>query len=173
MRKAKKYLILTLPLLFSGCSLSLQSAKNLFNSSNNTNNISIEKEYEPQDNEIAKALLSQYSEWKGVKYRYGGNSKNGIDCSAFIQRTFQTKLNVKIPRTTYYQSRVGKKVSKKEAKVGDLVFFKTGKNSRHVGIYLDDGRFIHVSRKKGVIISTLDNVYFKKHFWKIQRVLED
>lgn len=124
-------------------------------------------------NPISEVLMTQYKEWKGVKYKYGGNSKKGIDCSAFIQKTFQTKLNTQIPRTTWYQSKVGKKVSKKEAKTGDLVFFKTGRKSRHVGIYLEDGKFLHVSQKKGVIISTLENVYFKKHFWKVQRVLKD
>ncbi len=158
----KKYLFLFLiPLFFTACSFSTNSLSNP-----NMENIQ-------SDNELTNLLLNHYNEWKGVKYKYGGNSKKGIDCSAFIQKTYITKLNVEIPRTTYYQSRVGKSVAKINVKAGDLVFFKTGKNSRHVGIYLDDGKFMHVSKKKGVIISSLDNIYFKKHFWKIQRVLEE
>ncbi|AXH13919.1 NlpC/P60 family protein [Malaciobacter mytili] len=158
----KKYLFLFLiPLFFTACSYTTNPLVNP-----NIENIQ-------SDDELTNLLLNHYYEWKGVKYKYGGNSKKGIDCSAFIQKTYITKLNVKIPRTTYYQSRVGKSVAKINAKAGDLVFFKTGKNSRHVGIYLDDGKFMHVSKKKGVIISSLDNIYFKKHFWKIQRVLEE
>lgn len=160
-----KSTIIILPILFSGCSLSLNSLSSNFKPKRDlTKGI--------EDNHITRILLSQYREWKGVEYKYGGNSKNGIDCSAFTQRTI-FKLHKKLPRTTYYQSRIGKKVKKHDAKAGDLIFFKTGRKSRHVGIYLDKGRFLHVSTSKGVIISTLDNIYFKKHFWKIKRVLED
>ncbi|WP_164968165.1 NlpC/P60 family protein [Arcobacter sp. CECT 8986] len=162
-----KSTIVILPILFSGCSMSMNSLTSGFSKPKKDLTKGIE------DNHITRVLLSQYREWKGVEYKYGGNSKDGIDCSAFIQRTFYTKLHKKLPRTTYYQSRLGKAVKKKDAKAGDLVFFKTGRKSRHVGIYLDDGKFLHVSTSKGVIISTLDNVYFKRHFWKIKRVLED
>lgn len=157
--------ILFFLLFFTGCS---------FNQENIQSKKRIDKPLSLQPtNHISKVLMSQYKEWKGVRYKYGGNSKKGIDCSAFIQKTFKSKLNIQIPRTTWYQSKVGKKVAKNQAKTGDLVFFKTGRKSRHVGIYLEDGKFLHVSQKKGVIISTLENVYFKKHFWKVQRVLED
>ena len=152
--------------LFTGCSFSTQGSMTI------QKDVKKPLTIEPT-NELSHVFMSQYEEWKGVKYKYGGNSKRGIDCSAFIQKTFKTKLNIQIPRTTWYQSKVGKQVSKKEAKTGDLVFFKTGKKSRHVGIYLEDGKFLHVSQKKGVIISTLENVYFKKHFWKVQRIIED
>ena len=112
-----------------------------------------------------------YSEWKGVKYKYGGNSKNGIDCSAFIQKAYKDKLNIKIPRTTLLQSKIGKQINKSQLELGDLVFFRTGKNSRHVGIYMQNGNFMHASTSKGVIISKLSNIYFNKHYWKAQRVI--
>jgi len=117
------------------------------------------------------ALYDFYYEWKGVKYKFGGNSKTGIDCSAFIQRAYKEKLNIKIPRTTLLQSKIGKQVSKSNLEFGDLVFFKTGKNSRHVGIYMQNGKFMHASTSKGVIISKLSNVYFNKHYWKAQRII--
>lgn len=122
-------------------------------------------------NNLYKALHLQYKNWKGVKYKFGGNTKKGIDCSAFVQKTFKDKLNIKIPRTTKLQSKTGYEVSKQNIKLGDLVFFKTGYNSRHVGIYLGKGKFLHASTKRGVTISRLNNPYYLKHFWKIKRVL--
>ena len=120
---------------------------------------------------INKSLNAFYKEWEGVKYKYGGNSKKGIDCSAFIQKAYKQTLDIKIPRTTILQSKVGKKVSKSQLQYGDLVFFKTGRNSRHVGIYIEDGKFMHASSSKGVTISKLENIYFNKHYWKSTRII--
>lgn len=120
---------------------------------------------------INKDFSNFYKEWKGVKYKFGGNSRNGIDCSAFIQKAYKKTLNIKIPRTTLLQSKIGKNIKKSQLRRGDLVFFKTGKNSRHVGIYLDNGEFMHASSKRGVTISKLDNIYFNKHYWKSQRII--
>lgn len=124
-----------------------------------------------KERSIDKNFSRFYKEWKGVKYKFGGNSKKGIDCSAFIQKAYKKTLNINIPRTTLQQSKKGKNIRKSQLKLGDLVFFKTGKNSRHVGIYIEDGKFMHASSKKGVTISRLDNVYFNKHYWKSQRII--
>lgn len=121
--------------------------------------------------QLYDALNFQYQTWKGVKYKYGGNSKNGIDCSAFVQKAFMEGLNIKLPRTTTLQLRVGKDVQREDLKMGDLVFFKTGFKTKHVGIYLEKGKFLHASTKRGVTISRLDNIYYSKHFWKIKRVI--
>ena len=116
-------------------------------------------------------LFDFYSEWEGVGYKLGGDSKNGIDCSGFIQKAFKEKFNLTMPRTTTLQSEVGKEIDKNELRSGDLVFFKTGEIN-HVGIYLEDGMFIHASTKIGVTISELDNSYFSKSYWKAQRVID-
>ncbi len=116
-------------------------------------------------------LFDFYSEWEGVEYQLGGDSKNGIDCSGFIQKAFKEKFDLTMPRTTTLQSEVGKEIDKNELKSGDLVFFKTGEIN-HVGIYLEDGMFIHASTKIGVTISELDNSYFSKSYWKAQRVID-
>lgn len=122
---------------------------------------------------ISEALLNHYKSWEGVEYKYGGNNKNGIDCSFFVKDSFTT-LNKKLPRTTLYQSKSGIAISKKELQTGDLVFFITSKKgTRHVGIYLDDGDFMHVSTSRGVMISNLENPYWKRHYWKSRRVLID
>jgi len=131
----------------------------------------IEEKVIKQDT-LDKKLYSFYNEWQGVKYKFGGNSKSGIDCSALIQKAFKDKLDLVVPRTTLLQSKLGFEIDKSQLNTGDLVFFKTGKNSRHVGIYLEDGKFIHASTKRGVSISSLDNVYFKRHYWKSQRIID-
>lgn len=116
-------------------------------------------------------LFDFYSEWEGVGYKLGGDSKNGIDCSGFIQKAFKEKFGLTMPRTTLEQAVIGKEITKDQLKSGDLVFFKTGDIS-HVGVYLEDGMFIHASTKIGVTISELDNSYFSKSYWKAQRVID-
>lgn len=165
----KKYLlnifILLSLFLFTACSnrsITLPT-KNLASYYNN-------KEF--KNINITQALLNHYKQWYGVKYKYGGNSKKGIDCSYFVQDAIQTSFNKKIPRTTFYQSKYGYEINKNQLQSGDLVFFITSKKGgRHVGIYLGYGDFMHVSTSKGVKISSLSNPYWKKHYWKSQRIL--
>ena len=150
----------------TGCSLTQVNLptykKNIFTYKN-------DKTYE--DINISEALLSHYKSWEGVKYKYGGNNKNGIDCSFFVKDSFTT-LNKELPRTTLYQAKSGIEISKKELQTGDLVFFITSKKgTRHVGIYLNDGDFMHVSTSRGVMISSLENPYWRTHYWKSRRVL--
>lgn len=119
---------------------------------------------------VKQALLNQYKEWKGVRYRLGGQSKHGIDCSGFIQNTFRNKFNITLPRDTSKQAHIGKYIKKRHLRMGDLVFFKTGRRVRHVGVYLDKHTFLHASTRKGVIISNINDVYWSKHYWKAQRI---
>lgn len=119
------------------------------------------------------ALLSeQQREWAGTKYRLGGTTKSGVDCSGFTQATFRDRFNIKIPRITVDQAKVGKKVSLSQIQTGDLVFFKTGRgpNGHHVGIYVKDNQFLHASTKGGVIYSSLDSPYWKRVFWQVRRL---
>ena len=124
------------------------------------------------DEIIRNSLMEFYSEWKGVKYKFGGNSKRGIDCSAFTQRIFKEKFNIKIPRSTRTQVKVGEKINKSELKLGDLVFFKTGKTDRHVGVYMGDGNFMHASIK-GVKFTKLNKAFYKKAYWTSRRIIKD
>ena len=117
------------------------------------------------------ALMDFYNEWKDVRYRLGGNSKKGIDCSAFTQRIFKEKFDMNIPRTTRTQVKVGKKIKKSELEMGDLVFFKTGRTDRHVGIYMGDGSFMHASIK-GVKFTKLDKPYYKRKYWTSRRIFD-
>ncbi|PSV62994.1 hypothetical protein C9J48_05730 [Photobacterium profundum] len=111
-----------------------------------------------------------YDVWKGTPYRLGGNSKRGIDCSAFVQVGYSSVYEKMLPRTTSEQVKLGHYVAVANAKEGDLVFFKTGYTTRHVGIYLGDSEFLHASTSRGVMISRLDNPYWSRKFWQIRRI---
>ncbi|MBP7742145.1 MAG: C40 family peptidase [Aliarcobacter sp.] len=148
----------------SNKNLKTQNNSKTFDSYSNSNNIT-------SKNTLNEELYDFYTQWEGVKYKLGGESKSGIDCSAFIKKAFEEKLNLEMPRTTTLQSQVGKEINKNELEVGDLVFFRTGR-SRHVGIYIEDGNFMHASTSNGVTISNLDNSYFNKNYWKAQRIID-
>lgn len=126
------------------------------------------------DRQIRAALVHQHKNWRGVKYRMGGTNRNGVDCSGFIYRTFQDRLGNKVPRSTELQSLMGHEIARNELKAGDLVFFKTGSifKSRHVGIYMGRGEFLHASTSKGVIRSRLNNPYWKDAFWQARRIIK-
>lgn len=115
-------------------------------------------------------LMAHYREWRGVPYRLGGQSKRGIDCSAFVQLAYRQRFGLNLPRTTARQATMGRQVKRKHLKTGDLVFFKTGLRVRHVGIYLGQQRFLHASTSRGVMISRLGQRYWARHFWKAVRL---
>lgn len=118
----------------------------------------------------SKALYQFYSNWKGTPYRLGGMSKSAIDCSGLTVLAFRDVFGLSLPRTVSEQAAQGKKVAKYSLQPGDLVFFKTGFLQRHVGIYVDNNRFLHASSSKGVVISQLDEPYWKNRYWKSTRV---
>ena len=123
------------------------------------------------DSDKVKQILNQqYKDWRHVQHSMGGTSKNGIDCSGLVYQTYKTKFGVDIPRTTEYQSKVGRVIHQRQLRPGDLVFFKTGIFKRHVGMYIDDGEFLHVSSSKGVMISNLEDPYWNSAYWKAQRI---
>ena len=127
-----------------------------------------------EDSPVLPLLRAQAERWRGVPYRLGGSSESGVDCSAFVQITFRSKLGVDLPRTTEELAREGERVSRSELQAGDLVFFKTGFRQRHVGIYMGGKRFLHASTSRGVMTSSLNNVYWKERYWKARRIeLED
>jgi cell wall-associated NlpC family hydrolase len=126
----------------------------------------------PGAEQVLRSILETHlADWRGVPHRLGGASRKGIDCSAFVQMTFREKFGVTLPRTTREQALVGSKVRRAALAGGDLVFFRIGPNQRHVGIYLGDDRFMHVSYSQGVMQSSLSESYWRLHFWQARRVL--
>lgn len=123
------------------------------------------------DPEAARAaLLEQYLDWAGVPYRMGGSSREGLDCSGFIQLTYLQRFGVELPRDTSAQRGVGSKVAPSRLRPGDLVFFDTGPAERHVGIYVGKRQFLHVSSSTGVMLSRLDDGYWGTRFRDAIRV---
>jgi len=131
--------------------------------------VSLPSKTSTADTEIVTLLYDQYNDWRGVRYREGGLSKNGVDCSGYVYLTFKQRLNRTIPRSTELLARSGTKVSPRQIQPGDLVFFNTGWKKNHVGIYLRNGKFMHASSSRGVMISEIQNPYWSDAFWMARR----
>lgn len=125
----------------------------------------------PSDTPRSQLLASHFEDWRGVRHRYGGLSKRGIDCSGFVQVTYASVFDINLPRSTKDQAKLGKGITPYRLAVGDLVFFKIGWRQRHVGIYIGNNQFIHASSKRGVAKSSLASPYWSKRFWKARRPL--
>ncbi len=129
-----------------------------------------EEDYAPDD-KTEQYLWKGVKGWQGVPYKWGGESRKGVDCSGFTKTVYRKLFNIRLPRSSAEQSTVGKAVKKKHLRAGDLVFFRYEKNSNHVGIYLGKRKFIHASSKKGVMVSHLDKPYWKRIYRTSRRVL--
>jgi cell wall-associated NlpC family hydrolase len=120
-------------------------------------------------------LLLFIEQWYGAPYHYGGINKDGIDCSAFVSLLLSNVYNVnQLPRSSADQFKATRRISKKDLKEGDLVFFHTlGKGNRvtHVGVFLYNNRFVHASIA-GVQISDLGEGYYMHHYVGAGRVVE-
>lgn len=120
-------------------------------------------------------ILMEIIKYINTPYKYGGNSQDGIDCSAFTQNVFSSGLDVVLFRSAREQFTQGYSIRNKEdLTFGDLVFFNTRRAVRpgHVGIYIGDKLFAHASSSKGVIVSSLDHKYYSKKYMGGRRINE-
>lgn len=115
-----------------------------------------------------KALDQVYDEWVGTRYRMGGTTKRGIDCSAFMQTAFLDAYGMELPRSTSEQRYLGRQIQKHELRKGDLVFFR---RNNHVGVYIGNNQFMHASSSQGVTISSLDEDYWARTYTQSRRVM--
>lgn len=122
-------------------------------------------------NPVQSRLQDSYNQWKGTPYRIGGMTQSGVDCSAFVLIVMRDQFGVRLPRTTEEQLRFGKRVRKNRMQTGDLVFFQTGRKVLHVGIMVDNVRFMHASTSQGVMVSSLNEDYWKRRYIRSNRVL--
>ncbi|CNI22834.1 putative outer membrane lipoprotein [Yersinia massiliensis] len=122
------------------------------------------------DTEKLKKILTHYDKWEGVSYKLGGNSRKGIDCSAYMQRIFEDEFAHSLPRNAREQAKQGAKIKKDSLQTGDLVFFKTSRRTNHVGVYIGEGKFVHASSSLGVTISNLDSKYWGSRYEQARRI---
>lgn len=162
---------------FGGFANALKYAKNKTNFQD-ANGVSISKYYKAGIVKLSKKEQQEIErltkKYLGGKYLWGGTNPNGFDCSGYVQFIYRKK-GIYLPRTAYAQSKVGKTVSIKNLQKGDLLFFLTDKTRgipvTHVGVYLENGKFIHAaSKKQGIIISCLAD--YKSRFVIAKRVLK-
>lgn len=107
----------------------------------------------------------------GTKYRTGGTTTNGFDCSGFTMYVFK-HLGINLPHQSGSQFSMGTSVSKGDLRAGDLVFFNTsGSGVSHVGIYVGDGKFAHASTSRGVVVSSLSESYYVNRYVGAKRVM--
>ena len=114
-------------------------------------------------------LVSLVDEWMGTRYRLGGTTKTGIDCSAFMQVLFAGIYGIALPRTAREQYNNSQRISRTELKEGDLIFFNTTGGVSHVGMYLQNNKFVHAS-SSGVTISDIFDEYWVRRFVGVGRV---
>jgi lipoprotein Spr len=113
-------------------------------------------------------LYSGIDQWLGTRYRLGGCTKDGIDCSALVQILYVTNFGINLPRTAREQYDATKRISRTDLKEGDLVFFNTQGGVSHVGVYLQNNKFVHAS-SGGVTISDLFEPYWERRFIGVGR----
>ncbi len=132
-----------------------------------------EKLHIPFDSSYNTEILLTGCEWVGVPYQYGMCSKNGTDCSGFAQYLYKRVYNIELVHSSAGIYQQCKPVTKSALQHGDLLFFKIYKNRiSHVGVYLGQGYFIHASVQKGVIISHMDEDYYRRRFYSGGRMSE-
>lgn len=154
---------------------SCKSKKNHSSKKKQTHTVKVNTITKPS--EEAKTIVKFAKTFDGTRYKYGGTTKRGMDCSGLIYTSFK-EHNVNLPRTTAGLQGTGSWIDLKEVNVGDLVFFATKKNSRkvnHVGIVTNvrpgNVNFIHASSSRGVIVSSLAEKYWYFAFVQARRVL--
>ncbi len=117
-------------------------------------------------NELQRPELYGFIDnWMGVPHRTGGTDQRGLDCSAFVGLVMRTVYDKDVPRASRDMAEHVKRKYERQLREGDLVFFSFGRRTiDHVGIYLHNNKFVHVSTSKGVIISDLRDPWYYKYF---------
>lgn len=159
----KIYILLALSFLFASCK--------------STSTAVSKKESKRENRYIVNQVIEKATDNIGVRYKAGGTTRNGFDCSGLVFVTFESE-NIKLPRSSYDQANVGKIIKFNDAQKGDLIFFKTNRSKQinHVGLIVEvnsnEIKFVHSSTTKGVIISSTKEAYYQNSYVQINRVIE-
>ena len=120
---------------------------------------------------VRNMRLFQYIDsWYGTPYCMGGSTKNCIDCSAFVQLFFSSIYGITLPRTARDQYKKSRRISRTKLQEGDLLFYNTRGGISHVGIYLQNNRFVHAASSGGVMISDMFDPYWMRKFMGVGRI---
>ncbi|WP_343330760.1 C40 family peptidase [Polaribacter staleyi] len=158
------FLLVVISLLLSSCSSTKTAVK---------------KTTKPTTKPTTKVdrIVSNALKYKGVRYKFGGTTKKGMDCSGVVYVAFDSE-NVQLPRISRDMAKRGEKISLSKVKKGDLLFFRTSKSKRsinHVGLVVSHTKgqikFVHATTSRGVIVSNLSEKYWKKAFVKATTIL--
>lgn len=187
----QKLSYLLLCLLLVGCGVSKKNTANrksrtvTVNASDKRPHVSVEGTPVKSTREVrtdriatlskADMIINTALTFSGTKYKYGGTTKKGMDCSGLLYVSF-AEHDVSLPRVSRDMAEEGKRIRIKDVTKGDLLFFKTrrGKRINHVGMVVatgDEVKFIHASSSRGVIVSSLREGYWNSAFVRANRVL--
>ena len=178
----RRYLIFLIAIFFTGCIVKKRttySKKRTVTVTAESGDTVVTKEVKRKElkNERADAVVASAMTYAGVRYRYGGDTKKGMDCSGLVHVSLKEN-EINFPRVSYVMANEGKRIKVKEVRKGDLLFFKTRKSSKrinHVGLVVAvDGneiKFIHSTSSRGVIVSSLKDGFWNATFVKATRIL--
>ncbi len=120
----------------------------------------------PEKEMTNKKLYKFIDEWYGVPYKFGGCTKSGVDCSCFTNQLFKEVFNQTLARSSRDIYKESEKIKTQALKEGDFVFFKINSQEvSHVGVFLTNSKFVHASTSKGVMVSDLNDAYYKKYYF--------
>jgi lipoprotein Spr len=153
-----------------------EKAASLANAKNSIKNSEIAKSI--RHNKTIDNILIEAQTYLGTPYRYGGMTRNGIDCSAFVLSVFGAAAGLSLPRVAASQAQEGEKIEKSELQKGDLIFFSHGRRISHVGIVesvTEDGevKFIHAATSRGVMVSSLNDSYWGPRYRFGKRIINE
>ena len=162
-------LLFFLAVLISSCGSSRKTTnRNIIDNSSTSVSSSAKK---------ASKIVDYAKTFEGTRYKFGGTSKKGMDCSGLVYVSFKEE-NIPLPRVSRDMAKKGKAIKLKETEEGDLLFFQTNKNRRvinHVGLVVENKKgeifFIHSTSSRGVIVSSLDERYWKDAFVEVRRII--
>ncbi|MFH5883109.1 NlpC/P60 family protein [Halalkalibaculum sp. DA3122] len=165
MRHLIIYIVITT--LLTACGISTRRATHSSGSSSSSPVAYSVNKY----SETRVSLKQAYRDWKGTPYLLGGRSASGVDCSSFVSIIFDEYFGIDLPMHTQRLLNRGEGIRRRSVRTGDLIFFKTGRRTFHVGILVEDGEFLHASTSQGVTLSSLYDSYWANRYLGARRVM--
>ncbi|RFN59691.1 C40 family peptidase [Marixanthomonas ophiurae] len=169
MKKLILLSFLAIAMVSCGSSRNVTKQKNIIGATTHTNKTVTPKK--------VNKIISYAKTFEGTRYKFGGTTKRGMDCSGLVYTSFK-KEQIALPRVSRDMAKQGKRISLRNAEEGDLLFFQTNKSRRvinHVGLVVESRRgivkFIHSTTSRGVIVSSLDENYWNNAFVEVRRII--